>query len=454
MLKAHEKSFSISQKLVDVTLSVIAWLTSIYIRFSFYEREPFDLFYYKLVIPLGFLTYYFFARVGMYKSHRMSTLRKEFTLILKGNFLITIFFVVLIYFVNDAKISRATVLLYLVLSTMFFMGFRFLLRTGLRALRRRGHNLRHVLLVGYGTMIESYVKTIKNYPDAGIDFLGWIDSRGAAKNFSIPSFSGDLRDAREKFKPDSILIGYPSSDTQFLEEFLKDNYNDVVPLVVLPDLQYSFIGYQVEDFAGFPALVVNQPQISSIDEVSKRIFDLAVSALGIIALSPLFVIIAIIIKLDSKGPIFFRQERVGLDGEKFRMWKFRTMVTGAEQLNTWTVKNDPRRTRLGSFLRMTSIDELPQLWNVFIGEMSLVGPRPEQPRFVEKFRSEIPAYMLRHKMKAGITGWAQVNGWRGDTSLEERIACDLYYVRNWSLWFDVKILFMTLWRGMFNKNAY
>lgn len=454
MLKAHEKSVSFSQKLVDVFLSVFSWLTAIYIRFSFFEKEPFDLFYYKLVIPLGFLTYFFFSRVGMYKSHRMSSLSKEFGLVLKANFLITIFFVVLIYFVNDTKISRATVLLYLVLSTFFYMAFRFLLRTTLRALRRRGHNLRHVLLVGYGSMIESYVKTIKNYPDAGIEFVGWIDSRGAAKSYDVHSFSGELKDAREKFQPDSILIGYPSSDTQFLEEFLKANYNDVVPLVVLPDLQYSFIGFQVEDFAGFPALVVNQPQISSIDEASKRAFDLLVSGLGLVCLLPLFAILALIIKIDSRGPIFFRQERVGLDGKKFRMWKFRTMIAEAELLQTWTIKDDPRRTKLGGFMRMTSIDELPQLWNVFIGEMSLVGPRPEQPRFVEKFRSEIPAYMLRHKMKAGITGWAQVNGWRGDTSLEERIACDLYYVRHWSLWFDVKIIFMTVWRGMFNKNAY
>jgi lipopolysaccharide/colanic/teichoic acid biosynthesis glycosyltransferase len=164
------------------------------------------------------------------------------------------------------------------------------------------------------------------------------------------------------------------------------------------------------------------------------------------------------VKLSSTGPIFFGQERIGLDGRRFKMWKFRSMkVDGhvnAENIPGWTVKDDPRKTKFGSFLRASSLDELPQLWNVFVGDMSLVGPRPEQPYYVEKFRHEIPAYMLRHKMKAGITGWAQVNGWRGDTSLHERIECDLYYIRNWSLWFDVKILFLTFWKGFINKNAY
>lgn len=454
MLKSHQREFSISQKIVDIIIASACWILAIYIRFHFFDKVFLDPYYYNLALPIGFLTYFFFSKVGMYKSHRMSALTKEFGLILNANFLTIVSFVVLLYFVNESKLSRATILIYFLVSTFVFFIFRFFLRQSLRLLRRRGRNLRHVLLVGYGQMIESYVKSVKGYPDAGIDFVSWIDSRGAAKDLGISTFNGELKDAREKFRPDSILISYPSSDTQFLEEFLKQNYNDVTPLVVLPDLQYSFIGYQVEDFGGYPALLVNQPQFSTIDEFSKRIFDVVFAGLGILILSPLFLLIAIIVKLDSRGPVFFRQERIGLDGLKFKMWKFRSMIVDAEKHQTWTVKNDPRRTVVGSILRTTSLDELPQLWNVLTGEMSLVGPRPEQPRFVEKFKSEIPAYMLRHKMKAGITGWAQVNGWRGDTSLEERIACDLYYVRNWSLWFDFKIIALTLWRGFFNKNAY
>jgi lipopolysaccharide/colanic/teichoic acid biosynthesis glycosyltransferase len=166
-------------------------------------------------------------------------------------------------------------------------------------------------------------------------------------------------------------------------------------------------------------------------------------------------LLALLVRLSSSGPIFFGQERVGMDGGTFKMWKFRTMRVGsAAESRGWTVENDPRRTRIGTFLRSSSLDELPQLWNVFVGEMSLVGPRPEQTHFVDKFRREIPAYMLRHKMRAGITGWAQVSGWRGDTSLHKRIECDLYYIRNWTIWFDIKILLMTIVRGFVNKNAY
>ena len=191
---------------------------------------------------------------------------------------------------------------------------------------------------------------------------------------------------------------------------------------------------------------------------SKRIFDVISTGLGLILISPLLLLIAIGVKISSPGPILYGQERVGLDGKRFKMWKFRSMriLTDKDKNNIpgWTVKDDPRKTKLGSFLRATSLDELPQLWNVFSGEMSLVGPRPEQSYYVEKFRHEIPAYMLRHKMKAGLTGWAQINGWRGDTSLHKRIECDIYYIRNWSLWLDIKIIFLTFWKGFVNKNAY
>ena len=173
-----------------------------------------------------------------------------------------------------------------------------------------------------------------------------------------------------------------------------------------------------------------------------------------VVLSPLLLAVAIGVKLSSPGPVFFGQERIGLNGRRFRMWKFRSMRVTAECESTWTTANDPRRTALGALLRSTSLDELPQMWNIFAGEMSIVGPRPEQPRYVEEFRSKIPAYMLRHKMKAGLTGWAQVNGWRGDTDLNKRIDCDLYYIRNWSLWFDLKIIFLTVFKGTDDRIAY
>jgi exopolysaccharide biosynthesis polyprenyl glycosylphosphotransferase len=204
-----------------------------------------------------------------------------------------------------------------------------------------------------------------------------------------------------------------------------------------------------------PVVLVTESPEQGWNAVVKRGFDLGSSGLGLVLLSPLMALIALLVKLDSPGPVFYAQERVGMNGRRFRMVKFRSMRVDADARGDgWTVKDDPRRTPLGSTLRRLSLDELPQLWNVFVGDMSLVGPRPEQPRFVEEFRGSIPRYMLRHHVKAGMTGWAQVNGLRGDTPLEDRIRYDLYYVQHWSLWFDVRILFLTVARVFKDANAY
>jgi exopolysaccharide biosynthesis polyprenyl glycosylphosphotransferase len=231
--------------------------------------------------------------------------------------------------------------------------------------------------------------------------------------------------------------------------------NSLAETIVLPDLSHSLVGYSINDFYGVPMIMINEPNIKSRSIIFKRSFDILFSTFGLIVLFPMFLVISLIVKFTSKGTVLYSQERMGIDGKKFKMYKFRSMSSDAT-VNTegWTVKNDSRITPFGRFLRKSSLDEFPQLWNVLLGNMSLVGPRPERPAYVEKFREEIPTYMLRHKMKAGMTGWAQINGWRGDTSIEKRIECDIYYIRNWSLWMDVTIIVMTFWRGFINKNAY
>jgi exopolysaccharide biosynthesis polyprenyl glycosylphosphotransferase len=198
------------------------------------------------------------------------------------------------------------------------------------------------------------------------------------------------------------------------------------------------------------------PSESITYSILKRSFDLAFSTVLVILTAPLMLLIAVAIRLTSPGPILFAQDRVGLNGRLFRLYKFRTMRAGNPEENDtrWTTGNDPRRTRLGAFLRASSLDELPQFFNVLRGEMSVVGPRPERPYFVKKFQHEVAQYNTRHYLKVGITGWAQVNGWRGDTSIAKRVECDLHYLRNWSLWFDIRIICATLWRGFFSKNAY
>jgi exopolysaccharide biosynthesis polyprenyl glycosylphosphotransferase len=225
----------------------------------------------------------------------------------------------------------------------------------------------------------------------------------------------------------------------------------------VPDVhRYITLGCEVENFYGFPVVRLNDSPMIGWGAMAKRTTDVIGSVFALIMLSPLLFLIGVLVKLTSRGPILYAQERMGLDGSTFKMLKFRSMKADAESRSgaVWAQAVDDRRTAFGTFLRKTSLDELPQFWNVLRGDMSLVGPRPERPVFVDKFRSEIPLYMLRHKVKSGITGWAQVNGWRGNTSLARRIECDIFYIRNWSYALDLKILLFTLWKGFINKNAY
>ena len=220
---------------------------------------------------------------------------------------------------------------------------------------------------------------------------------------------------------------------------------------IIPDRPYT------EDIQGLPVINIRYvPLNNTINNVVKRLVDIVGSAVGLIIASPIMIISAILIKATSKGPVIFAQERVGLHNKPFQMYKFRTMIeqSEAEEAKAWTTKDDPRVTGIGKFLRRTSLDELPQLFNILVGQMSLVGPRPERPQFVEKFKEEIPRYMIKHQVRPGLTGWAQINGLRGDTSIEQRIEHDLYYIENWTLEFDIKILLLTIFRGFINKNAY
>lgn len=461
MLKTYGKHIALIQKLLEATMVFAVWMLSYFLRFHVFDSQDFTQFwlFVNAGILLSVMTSYFYHRKGLYKAYRLESRRSEAFSILKANCIALFVFTVFVYFFAEIRVSRISILTYFVLSNFTLISYRMILRTFLRRLRRSGKNLRFVVVVGHGQTVEEYVRRIQGFKDSGIRFVGWIDSAGAAEKYNIPELTGNIINLKNKMTIDFVVVSYSNQEANKIGPFLKDNFNDVVPFVVLPDLTYSYLGYSVTHMAGMPALSVNQPDFSTVDIIAKRIFDIVATGIGLLIISPILLLIAILIRLESKGPIFYGQERVGLDGEKFKMWKFRSMRMGAEFENGssqpgWTVKDDPRVTKLGKFIRSTSIDELPQLWNVFVGDMSLVGPRPEREFFVQKFRNEIPTYMLRHKMKAGITGWAQINGWRGDTSIEKRVECDLYYINNWSIWLDIKIIFMTFAKGFINKNAY
>ena len=288
---------------------------------------------------------------------------------------------------------------------------------------------------------------LSRYPELGIELTRVLP----------PENSDQILDWIHRDQAKMVLVSLSQHEMHRMDALIRSLKDEMIDLQIIPDYSdYLALGAEVDSFEGLPLVQLNQSPLFGYQSWMKRGFDFVMSFLGLLVLLPLLSVIGLLVKLTSKGPMLYRQERMGIDGKTFGMLKFRSMRVDAEDKTgaVWAVKNDDRRTPIGTFLRSTSIDELPQLWNVLVGDMSLVGPRPERPVFVNQFRNQIPNYMLRHKVKSGITGWAQINGWRGDTSLEKRIECDLYYIRNWSPWLDVKILFLTVFKGFINKNAY
>jgi len=267
----------------------------------------------------------------------------------------------------------------------------------------------------------------------------------------------DMHQCIKEYEVSQLFVALPSSAHEQLQEILSSLEEETVDIKLVPDLlRYMDLQSGIEELDGMPVINLTESPLYGWNTLFKRVSDVILSSLAILITFPLMVLIAIVIKLESRGPLLYKQERMGLDRDVFWMYKFRSMKPGAEKRSgpVWAKEDDDRRTRIGTFLRSTSLDELPQFFNVFVGQMSLVGPRPERPVFVDEFKKSIPFYMLRLKMKAGLTGWAQVNGWRGNTSLEKRIEFDLYYIKNWSLLFDIKILFLTIWKGLINRHAY
>jgi len=451
MLKSYQREILILQKSIDLLVVVLAWFLAYWARFDFYQDEY--SWYLKFTILLLIIQYYFFRKLGLYESQRLKHSTFEVISILKANIIVISVFVLCIYFFSAEKISRVVLVNYSLFSTTLLLIERIILRSFLEISRRKGKNLRHVVLCGNGKQLEDYVKAISSNTGIGIKIKGWVDSGSMHEKYKLHELPMSYLLDYKKNGIDYLVVGYPMNDFSKTDAVLHKVAGDLINISVLPDLSFALIGHEIGEFAGLPIININQPKFGTKSIIAKRLFDITISFLGLVIFSPVLLILALGVKLTSSGPILFTQRRVGLDGREFLMWKFRSMKVDAEvNGNGWTTENDPRKTKFGSFLRKTSLDELPQLWNLFTGHMSLVGPRPEQPFFVEKFKEEIPAYMLRHKMKAGITGWAQVNGWRGDTSITARIECDIWYIKNWSLWLDLEILIMTLWRGF--KNAY
>ncbi|MCB0329503.1 MAG: undecaprenyl-phosphate glucose phosphotransferase, partial [Bdellovibrionales bacterium] len=361
---------------------------------------------------------------------------------------------------KSVPFSRLVFVYFGIFATIFTMAQRSIVRFLLREARRRGYNLRYLLIVGAGNVAGDIATRMRLHRELGLQLVGCLSKEGSEhrgpKGIPIIGAYDDLTDVLQKMEIDQVMVCLPLEDNALLPQIMEQIGDALVDVRIVPDIyQFVTLGGEIEEFEGLPVINLRSTQLDGFNLIAKRCLDVLLGTLLLFFLSPLLLLLALIVKITSRGPILFKQERVSVDGSKFSILKFRTMRVDAEERGPgWTTKGDNRVTSIGRFLRQWSLDELPQLVNVIRGDMSMVGPRPERPVFIKEFRKRIPRYMLRHKVPAGITGWAQINGWRGDTSIDKRIECDLYYIENWSLFLDLKILFLTIFRGFRNRNAY
>lgn len=467
MLKKHSQLFESLLLISDLVIIASSWALSFHVRFhsGLFDapRGVPDFFAYSLLlIPITIIWAIVFKVFGLYRPKRIGTPLSEVIDIAKACGVSMLIFIAVTFFAKQYEYSRLVFVLFTVINIGALSLGRFAFRKTLRALRRRGFNLRYAVVVGTGEPARRLIENIEDHPEVGIKVEGLVSpEEGQAGRqvcgVRVVGSIGDLRELLALMRIDMVFIALGWDQHSKVAEAVKYIGDEAVDIKVIPDMvEFMTLRGGVEEFEGIPILNLRNSPLYGWNMVLKRGFDIALSIAALVVFSPLMLAIAALVKATSEGPVLYRQERMGIGGQPFRMLKFRTMRTGAEDDTgaVWARRGDPRRTMLGRVLRAASLDELPQLINVLRGDMSLVGPRPERPVFIHEFRREIPRYMLRHRMKAGITGWAQVNGWRGDTDLKKRIEHDLYYIEHWSLALDMKILFLTLWKGFVNRNAY
>ncbi len=462
-----QRYFNLFFVVLDAVLIVISYLLSWVLRFrtsifgDSVRTLPFDYYLKFLIFIVPFFLVMNWA-FGLYSEGRTHGRRTEAANIVKANTVGILIFTLLLYIIKQNHFARNMLVLFFVLNILFDFLFRNLARNFVNKLRKGGMNKKTVLLVGYSTSLEEYVDRIITNPQWGYKILGILDDTFEVgteyKGIKVLGRLSSLIALLEMNKVDEIAITLGLNEYYKLEQIVALCEKSGVHTMFIPDY-YNIISSKpyTEDLQGLPVVNIRYVPLNNLfSSFIKRVCDVVGSLLCIVIFSPIMLASVIIIKATSPGPVIFKQIRVGLHNKEFEMYKFRSMKvqTEEDEKKGWTTKDDPRITKFGSFIRKTSIDELPQLFNVVKGNMSLVGPRPERPQFVEKFRETIPRYMVKHQVRPGMTGWAQVNGFRGDTSIRKRIDCDLYYIENWTLGLDIKILFLTIFKGFVNKNAY
>ena len=467
MIKDNQKLLNRLHVVIDALVIIFSYTAARYLRFKsgIFELDPWFLSlqeYMKalLIIVPGYLILYYAFQ--LYTPKRVQGRRYEAWHIIQANTIGLMAYILILYLTKQSDFSRTMFFVFFCVNVFSEVTVRNIIREGLRNMRKKGYNQKHILLIGYSRAAEQYIDRILSNPEWGYIVRGILaDNKPRGTEYRGIKVLGRVENLTiilPQNKLDEIAITLGLAEYHKLEHIVSMCEKSGVHTKFIPDYN-NIIPTKpyTEDLLGLPVINIRHvPLSNALNAFSKRCVDLFGAIVALILFSPVMAVVSVIIKATSPGPLIFRQERIGLQNKPFPMYKFRSMVVqdAASEKAKWTVQNDPRVTPIGKFIRKTSIDELPQLFNVLKGDMSLVGPRPERPQFVEKFREEIPRYMVKHQVRPGLTGWAQVNGYRGDTSIRKRIEHDLYYIENWTLGFDFKILFLTFFKGFVNKNAY
>ena len=472
MIKDNQKRLNRMHVLLDILVTVVAYALAWFIVISG-KVLPLDegvlkpqVYFMALIfiVPIYLILY---ASFHLYVPKRIQGRRSELANICKANVIGLMLFTFVLFglrrFVSHLSyFSTKMILAFFAANIILLEAERISIRIFLRSLRTNGYNQKHVLLIGYSRAAEGFIDRVSVNPEWGYHVQGILDDHRPAgfayKKVQVLGPTNHLEDFLASNTLDEIAITLSIKEYSNLEQIVAACEKSGVHTKFIPDYNNIIptIPY-MEDLQGLPVIHIRHVPLTGVfNATMKRIVDLAGALFGLIVFSPLMLVTALLIKITSPGPVLFSQERIGLHNRPFKMYKFRSMEVqdpGRER-SQWTTPHDPRLSLISRFIRKTSIDEMPQFFNVLIGDMSLVGPRPERPLFVEKFKEEIPRYMIKHQVRPGLTGWAQVNGYRGNTSITKRIEHDLYYIENWSLGFDFKIMFLTVFKGFINKNAY
>ncbi|MBN7573229.1 undecaprenyl-phosphate glucose phosphotransferase [Clostridium sp. 2-1] len=456
MIKENQNLLNKFNAISDIIILFISITLAYLIRFYIFSPDTYYITlttyieFSVIIIPINLILFNFF---NLYHSFRTRSFVKECSAIIKSNTILTAVLLSLLFVLKLVHISRLVIIIFYFVNIMLIMAKRLILRKILSRMRTKGLNLKHVVIVGAGEVANEYLDVLKNNKSFGYNYSGYVSDVSNFQGRKLGNYS-DLYNVLNEYKPDEVVCALDLSDAKYLENIVSDCEKSGTKISIIP-FCYKYIPSQpyIDQLGSIPLINIRRIPLDNLGNAFiKRSLDILGSLFLILCTSPIMIITAVIIKFTSNGPIIFKQKRVGLNKNLFVMYKFRSMKINSQEETGWSTDNDPRKTKFGSFIRKFSIDELPQFFNVLKGDMSLVGPRPELPHFVENFKNEIPLYMVKHQVKPGITGLAQVNGYRGDTSIKKRIEFDIHYIENWNILMDISILFKTAFKGFKNNE--